>query len=186
MKARPRLFNRVVAAVLPIVLLCAPALAQTEKLDELFVQLSTADEQTAPRIEREIVTEWSKSGSAAMDLLLERGRTALQEGEPDIAIEHLTALTDHAPDFAEGWNALATAFFQAGDYGPSVEDIGKTLTLNPRHFGALSGLGMILEELGDSEGALAAYKAALAIHPRLETVKEAVERLEAEAAGQEL
>jgi Flp pilus assembly protein TadD len=121
-----------------------------------------------------------------MDLLLERGRTALQEGEPDIAIEHLTALTDHAPDFAEGWNALATAFFQAGDYGPSVEDIGKTLTLNPRHFGALSGLGMILEELGDSEGALAAYKAALAIHPRLETVKEAVERLEAEAAGQEL
>ena len=96
------------------------------------------------------------------------------------------ALTDHAPDFAEGWNALATAYFQAGEYGPSVEDIGKTLTLNPRHFGALSGLGMILEELGDSEGALAAYKAALAIHPQLETVKASVERLEADAAGQEL
>jgi Flp pilus assembly protein TadD len=121
-----------------------------------------------------------------MDLLLERGRNALQEGEPEVAIEHLTALTDHAPDFAEGWNALATAYFQAGAYGPSVEDIGKTLTLNPRHFGALSGLGMILEELGDSDGALAAYKAALAIHPQLETVKESVERLEAEAAGQEL
>jgi Flp pilus assembly protein TadD len=186
MKARARLYNLIVAALLPIFLLCAPALAQTETLDELFAQLSTADEQTAPRIEREIWAEWSKSGSAAMDLLLERGRTALQENDPEVAIEHLSALTDHAPDFAEGWNALATAYFQAGDYGLSVEDIGKTLTLNPRHFGALSGLGMILEDLGDSEGALAAYKAALAIHPQLKDVKASVERLEAEAAGQEL
>jgi tetratricopeptide (TPR) repeat protein len=186
MKARTRLYNRIVAALLPMFLLCAPALAQTAKLDELFVQLSTADAQTAPRIEREIWAEWSKSGSAAMDLLLERGRTALQQGEPEVAIEHLTALTDHAPDFAEGWNALATAYFQAGEYGPSIKDIGKTLTLNPRHFGALSGLGMILEELGDNEGALAAYKAALAVHPRLETVNASVERLEAEAVGQEL
>jgi Flp pilus assembly protein TadD len=186
MKARTRLYNGIVAALLPLLLLCAPALAQTAKLDELFVQLSTADEQTAPRIEREIWAEWSKSGSPAMDLLLERGRMAMQEGEPGVAVEHLTALTDHAPDFAEGWNALATAHFQAGDYGPSVEDIGKTLTLNPRHFGALSGLGMILEELGDSDGALAAYKAALAIHPQLANVKASVERLESEAAGQEL
>lgn len=186
MKARTRLHNRIVAALLPILLLCGPVQAQTAKLDDLFTALSTADEPSAQRIEREILTEWSKSGSPAMDLLLERGRLAMQEGEPDVAIEHLTALTDHAPDFAEGWNALATAYFQAGEYGPSVEDIGKTLTLNPRHFGALSGLGMILEELGDSEGALAAYKAALAIHPQLQDVKASVERLEAEAAGQEL
>lgn len=186
MKARTWLCNLIVAAFLPILLPCGPAVAQTAKLDELFIALSTADETSAQRIEREIVAEWSKSGSAAMDLLLERGRTALREGDPEAAIDHLTALTDHAPDFAEGWNALATAYFQAGQYGPSVSDIGKTLTLNPRHFGALSGLGMILEELGDSEGALAAYKAALAIHPQLQGVKASVERLEAEAAGQEL
>ncbi len=171
---------------MPLVLLCGAATAQTPRLDELFIALSTADEASAQRIEREIVAEWSKSGSAAMDLLLERGRTALREGDPQAAIDHLTALTDHAPDFAEGWNALATAYFQAGEYGPSITDIGKTLTLNPRHFGALSGLGMILEELGDNEGALAAYKAALAIHPQLQGVKASVERLEAEAAGQEL
>jgi Flp pilus assembly protein TadD len=186
MKARTRLHNCIVAALLPIFLLVMPAAAQTARLDELFTELSTADAQQAARIEREIWAEWSKSGSPAMDLLLERGRTAMQEGEPEIAIEHLTALTDHAPDFAEGWNALATAYFQAGEYGPSVADIGKTLTLNPRHFGALSGLGMILEELGDTEGALAAYKAALAIHPQLEGIRESVERLEADAAGQEL
>jgi Flp pilus assembly protein TadD len=186
MKARTWLCNLIVAAFLPFLLSCGPAVAQTAKLDELFIALSTADETSAQRIEREIVAEWSKSGSAAMDLLLERGRTALREGDPEAAIDHLTALTDHAPDFAEGWNALATAYFQAGQYGPSVAEIGKTLTLNPRHFGALSGLGMILEELGDSEGALAAYKAALAIHPQLQGVKASVERLEAEAAGQEL
>jgi tetratricopeptide (TPR) repeat protein len=186
MKARPSLFNHIVAALLPILLLVSPAVAQTEKLDKLFTELSTADERAAARIEREIYAEWSKSGSAAMDLLLERGRTALQEGDPELAIQHLTALTDHAPEFAEGWNALATAYFQAGEYGPSVREIGRTLTLNPRHFGALSGLGMILEELGENEKALEAYKAALAINPQLTGTKDAVERLEAEAAGQQL
>jgi tetratricopeptide (TPR) repeat protein len=110
----------------------------------------------------------------------------MQAGDMEAAIGHLTALTDHAPDFAEGWNARATAYFQAGEYGPSIEDIGRTLTLNPRHFGALSGLGMIFEQLGDEERALEAYKAALAIHPQMEGIKDTVERLETEAAGQEL
>jgi tetratricopeptide (TPR) repeat protein len=186
MKAQRRLHNRAVAAILPILLLCAPALAQTDRLDQLFRELSTADERTAQRIEREIWTEWSKSGSPAMDLLLERGREALQQGDMDLAIEHLTALTDHAPDFAEGRNALATAYFQAGDYGPSLSEIGRTLALNPRHFGAMTGLGRILEELGDPEGAVEAYEAALAVHPRLQDVKDAVDRLKAETAGQEL
>ena len=186
MKAHQPLFNRVVAALLAIFVAVTPLAAQTPKLDELFTELAAADESGAARIEREIWSEWSKSGSPAMDLLLERGRSAMQEGDPAAAIEHLTALTDHAPEFAEGWNALATAYFQVGDYGPAIEDIGRTLTLNPRHFGALSGLGMILEELGDADRALEAYKAALAIHPRLQGVLDSVERLEADAAGQEL
>ncbi len=186
MKAHHPLINRIVAALLPIFLFVAPVAAQTPKLDGLFTELAKADESDAGRIEREIWSEWSKSGSPAMDLLLERGRSAMQEGDTTAAIEHLTALTDHAPEFAEGWNALATAYFQAGDYGPAVEDIGRTLTLNPRHFGAMSGLGMILEELGDTDRALEAYKAALAIHPRLQGVLDSVERLEAEAAGQKL
>ena len=107
-------------------------------------------------------------------------------GDVAAAIEHFTALTDHAPDFAEGWNARATAYFQAGELGPSVNDIAQTLTLNPRHFGALSGLGMIFEQLEQPEKALEAYEAALAIHPHLEGVIEAVERLEAETAGTDL
>lgn len=161
-------------------------MAQTEKLDSLFEELKDADARAASRIEREIWNEWSKSGSPAMDLLLQRGRDAMAAGETAAAIEHFTALTDHAPEFAEGWNARATAYFQAGELGPSVNDIAKTLTLNPRHFGALSGLGMIFEQLEQPEKALEAYKAALAIHPRLQGVIEAVERLEAETAGTDL
>ena len=107
-------------------------------------------------------------------------------GEIEIAIEHFTALIDHAPDFAEGWNARATAYFQTGDFGPSIADIGHVLTLNPRHFGALSGLGMIFEELDQPEKALEVYKAALAIHPHMAGVLASVERLTAEAAGQDL
>lgn len=161
-------------------------MAQTETLDSLFAELKESDAQSAGRIEREIWNEWSKSGSPAMDLLLQRGRDAMAAGDMGAAIEHFTALTDHAPDFAEGWNARATAYFQAGEWGPSVNDIAKTLTLNPRHFGALSGLGMIFEQLEQPEKALEAYKAALAIHPHLQGVIEAVERLEAETAGTDL
>ncbi|HEX9856872.1 MAG TPA: tetratricopeptide repeat protein, partial [Paracoccaceae bacterium] len=152
----------------------------------LFDKLATADARAAGRIEADIWREWSKSGSPAMDLLLERGRQAMQQGDTEAAIEHLTALTDHAPDFAEGWNARATAYFQAGKYGPSVADIRRTLVLNPRHFGALAGFGMILEELGRNEQALEVYRAAIAIHPQLQGVLEAIDRLEAAAAGQKL
>ena len=186
MEALRRLHNHVVAALVALFCLTGLAAAQTEELDSLFEELKGADAQAAGRIEREIWNEWSKSGSPAMDLLLQRGRDAMASGDTAAAIEHFTALTDHAPDFAEGWNARATAYFQAGDLGPSVNDIATTLTLNPRHFGALSGLGMIFEQLEQPEKALEAYKAALAIHPQLQGVIESIKRLETETAGTDL
>ena len=186
MKAQKWLHNVILAAALPFLFIWSQADAQTVVLDELFAKLATADEQQAQRIEQDIWREWSKSGSPAMDLLLERGREAMAVGDNTAAIEHLTALIDHAPDFAEGWNARATAYFQAGELGPAISDIGHVLTLNPRHFGALAGLGMIFEQLEKPEKALEVYKAALAIHPRLAGVLESVKRLEAAASGQEL
>ncbi|RAZ87890.1 tetratricopeptide repeat protein [Cereibacter johrii] len=190
MKVRRPFHNAIVGAILPIVLGLAPAGAQTAGgpggLDELFARLKEADEAAAQRIERQIFTEWSKSGSPSADLLLERGRKALAAGDTRTAIDHLTALIDHAPDFAEGWNARATAYFQAGLFGPSMADIAHVLTLNPRHFGALAGLGTMLEQMDRPKPALEAYRAALAIHPHLDGVEQAVERLEAKAAGQEL
>ena len=186
MKAQKRLHNVILAAVLPFFLLCSQVGAQTADLDDLFAKLLTADAPTSERLEQDIWREWSKSGSPAMDLLLQRGRDAMAVGDNDAAIEHLTALIDHAPEFAEGWNARATAYFQAGELGPSISDIGHVLTLNPRHFGALAGLGMIFEQLENPKKALEVYRAALAIHPHLAGVLESIARLEAEAAGQAL
>jgi tetratricopeptide (TPR) repeat protein len=181
------ILNRIVAALLPLFLTCAGAFAEdTAKLDELFTRLKTAEVAEADRIETEIWIEWSKSGSPAMDLLLQRGRDAMELGDTRQAVEHFSAIIDHSPDFAEAWNARATAFYMAGEFGPSVADIGHVLTLNPRHFGALSGLAMILEESGKPERALEVYKAALAIHPHLEGAADAIQRLETQATGQEL
>lgn len=186
MRARASLHNLVVAAFLPLLFLCLPAFGQTAKLDDLFTRLKTADAEASMRIEQEIWIEWSKSGSPAMDLLLERGRQAMNDGATDLAIEHFTALIDHAPDFAEGWNARATAYWAAGDLGPAIADLGHALELNPRHFGALSGLGMIFEEVKRPQKALEVYRMVLTLNPHAEGVPEAVERLEAELLGQEL
>jgi len=191
MTMRGRLHNSILAAILPMFLMCAAAGAQQAggdsfKLDDLFQRLASADEAGAGRIEREIWLEWSKSGSPAMDLLLQRGRDAMTAGDKDLAIEHFSALIDHDPDFAEGWNARATAFFAAGDYGRSVADIAETLKRNPRHFGALTGLAVILEQTDRPKAALKAWAAARAIHPHLVGVEDAIERLEHDAEGQEL
>ena len=181
------ILNRIVAALLPLFLTCAAVQAEdVAKLDGLFERLKTAGEGEAGRIETEIWIEWSKSGSPALDLLLQRGRDAMDLGDIPAAIEHFTAIIDHDPNFAEAWNARATAYYMAGEFGPSVADIGTVLTLNPRHFGALSGLAMILEETGKPERALQVYRAAIAIHPHMEGAAEAIERLEKEAEGQEL
>jgi tetratricopeptide (TPR) repeat protein len=187
MRTRTAYLNRIVAAFLSLFLTCSAAFAlDTEKLDGLFTRLLSANAEEAGRIETEIWIEWSKSGSPALDLLLQRGRDAMAAGDLPTAIAHFTAIIDQDPSFAEAWNARATAFYNAGDYGPSVSDIAQALTLNPRHFGALSGLGTILEEIGDTDRALKVYKAALAIHPHLEGMAEAIERLETLDQGQEL
>ena len=158
----------------------------TAKLDGLFERLKTAEAAEAGRIEREIWIEWSKSGSPAEDLLLQRGKDAMDLGDFAAAIEHFTAIIDHDPEFAEAWNARATAYYMAGEFGPSVADIGHVLTLNPRHFGALAGLAFILEELNQPELALKALNAAQKLNPHRPNINDAVKRLERSAGAAEL
>jgi len=155
-------------------------------MSSLLAQLKSNDPSVWKQAESEIWNDWSSSGSPAMDLLLERGRDAIDAGHDKAAIDHLTALIDHAPDFAEGYNARATAYFEAGMFGPALADIAKTLELNPHHFAALAGLGMILDEMGEPKRALAAFKASAAIHPHQPAVEKAINRLRQSAAGQEL
>jgi tetratricopeptide (TPR) repeat protein len=153
------------------------------KLDGLFDQLATAQASDANLIEQTLYAEMSRSGSDAMDLLLERGRDALEAGDSRLAIEHFTALIDHAPNFAEGYNARATGYYHTGLYGAAMADIGKTLTLEPRHFGALSGMALILNELGKSEKALQALRAIEKIHPHMGGLAQRIERLELALTG---
>ncbi|WP_141693207.1 tetratricopeptide repeat protein [Thioclava sp. SK-1] len=159
------------------------ARAETAGLDRYFEELADPDYDGWSRAESDIRRAWSRSGSAAMDLLLQRGQDALDAGDIPAAIEHLTALTDHAPDFAEGWNARASAYFMAGMYGPSMVDVAHVLQLEPRHWGALAGLGMIFEEMGDEPRAREAYERSFALNPHQQDVKDALGRLQRALAG---
>ncbi|WP_245948627.1 tetratricopeptide repeat protein [Paracoccus lutimaris] len=158
-------------------------LREREDLDLLFAELAQPEGETWARAETDILRIWSRSGSAAMDLLYKRGETALDAGDTAGAIGHLTALTDHAPDFPAGWHLRAVAFYLNGDFGPALADLGQVLALEPRHFAALTQLGTMLEEMGDNRRALEAYRESLKIHPHQQDAADAVKRLEQETQG---
>ena len=154
------------------------------RLDGLFSELKKADAQNAPDIPQKIDDLWSQSGSATIDLLLKRGRKAMTAGHYEAALAHLSRAVAFAPNFAEGWNTRATVYFLNDELGRSLADIQRTLALEPRHFGALSGLGLIMERINEPAKALEAYRAALAIYPEMEAPKGGVERLSLEVEGQ--
>ncbi len=183
MSNRTHRIKCIVAALAVTVGFSLPAHADSAKLDELFDKLKQADEGTYQQIESQIETEWGKSGSASMDLLLKRGNDALAAGTPEVALEHFSALVDHAPDFAEGYNGRATAYYLTNQIGPALADIRKTLALNPRHFGAMRGLAIILEEIGRENDALEVYHQVLDLDPMSTDVKDAVDRLELKLGG---
>lgn len=183
MSARSLADKCIVAAVAVIVNLTGAAQAETTGLERYFAELADPAYAGWERAESDIRRAWSRSGSASMDLLLKRGEDAMDAGDLPSAIEHLTALTDHAPDFPEGWNARATAYYMAGQFGPSVADIAQVLRLEPRHWGALAGLGAIYDDMGQKQRALAAFRASFALNPHQQDVKDAIARLEKELAG---
>ncbi|MEM8591115.1 MAG: tetratricopeptide repeat protein [Pseudomonadota bacterium] len=160
--------------------------AVADELDPLFERLQSVDAAEYQPIEQKIWREWSKSGSPAMDLLLKRGEEAMEAGDLVKAIEHFTALTDHAPEFAQGFHARATAYYRSEKYGPALADIEVALSLEPRHFGAMTGLAVIFEELGYEAEALEVYYEVRAIHPHRENLSETIDRLEKATAGQQL
>lgn len=154
--------------------------------DALLAALLSAEKPAALRFDRQLQTLWSKSGSASADLLLKRGRDAMEVDKTRIAIEHLTALTDHAPDFAEGWHARASAYFAAELFGPALADLERALALNPRNYNAIFGLGTMLETFGDIKRAYEAYERVLALHPHHEDATNAAKRLGPQVQGTSL
>ncbi|WP_460450608.1 tetratricopeptide repeat protein [Alsobacter sp. SYSU BS001988] len=155
-------------------------------LDDLYARLSkSTDESEAKGIVASIQRRWMRSGSDTADLLFVRAMEAAGQDQP-LAIELLDRAIALQPDWAEAWNKRATIFFMMGDVTRSMADLREVLAREPRHFGALSGLGIILQQNGDRKAAYAVFQKALAINPFLADVKKAVQSLAAEVGGSDL
>ena len=156
-------------------------------LDDLFNRLAAAkDEAEAKGIANLIERRWMRSGSDTADLLLTRATDAIQAKEFPLAIELLDRVIALQPDWAEAWNRRATAFFLLEDTASAMADLRQVLTREPRHFGAWAGLGHIYNAGGDKARALEAYRKALAINPKMETLRDLVGRLAPEIDGRDI
>ncbi len=145
-----------------------PAAQDDPRLTTLFAQLRQApDAETANGVEQTIWAIWHDSGDSSVDAALAEGLRAMASRDKLGALEAFDHVVRLAPGFAEGWNKRATMHYLMGNYRASAADIEKTLALEPRHFGALSGLGLVRLALGEEAAALEAFEAALAVHPRM-------------------
>jgi tetratricopeptide (TPR) repeat protein len=173
-------------AFLAVLALAFPALARQDdaRLNDLFATLKTQEDPRAVKLlETAIWGVWMQSGSDTLDLLLTRGTQAMGAGDYPTALQLFTSITELDPNFAEGWNKRATLFYLMGAYDRSAADVDKTLALEPRHFGALSGLGMINMQLGKEKEALDAFEKALAVNPHMDSIKSEVNRLKKKLEG---
>jgi tetratricopeptide (TPR) repeat protein len=160
---------------------------RTYNLDTLFEGLKIApDVDSAKAIEESIWALWMVSGSDTCNLLMGRAKAAADGKDYDLAIKLLDAVIELKPGYTEAWNRRATLYFLQKDYGHALADLREVLLREPRHFGALSGVGLILQEIGDDRHALEAYRRALAINPHLENIDDVVKTLREKVEGRDL
>jgi tetratricopeptide (TPR) repeat protein len=142
------------------------------RLQTLFSQLKRErNEKAAQRLAGRIWEEWFKSGSASIDLMMGWAQKAIEEQKYDVALDFLDEVITLSPTYAEGWNRRATLHFMMSNYGKSMSDIDHALALEPRHFGALSGMAQILKSTGRKESALRAYQRVLDIYPMMRSAQ---------------
>lgn len=156
-------------------------------LDFLFGALRAApDEASAKHVEARIWAIWLQTPSDTVALLMTRAKAAMEVQNSDVALKLLDAVVKLRPDYVEGWNRRATLYYLRNDYAHSLADIEQVLAREPRHFGALAGLGMIMKDLGDDRRALDAFRKALAVNPHLEKVPELVKSLSEKVEGRDI
>jgi tetratricopeptide (TPR) repeat protein len=160
---------------------------QIADLNILFEALKIApDEDSAKAIEERIWTVWAVSSSDTCNLLMSRVKVASDGKDYDLALKLLSAVIAINPNYVEAWNERATIYYQKDDIAHALADIREVLVREPRHFGALSGLGLILQEIGDDKHALEAYRKALAIDPHLEHIPDVVKTLTEKVEGRDI
>jgi tetratricopeptide (TPR) repeat protein len=161
--------------------------SRTRGLDFLFGALKAApDAESAKHVEARIWAIWNATPSDTASLLMSRVKTAIDRKEPDVAIKLLDAIVKLRPDYVEAWNRRATLYYLQNDYGKSLSDIREVLIREPRHFGALAGLGMIMQDLGEEKRALEAFRKALAVNPHLERIPDLVKTLSEKVEGRDI
>src|ERR1700742_3165680 len=197
-------------AILATAVLAAPALAQDEPraaprkkppeapaklpradknrgLDFLFGALKAApDEASARHVEARIWALWMQTPSDTAALLMVRAKAAMDAQQMDVALKLLDATIKLRPDYTEAWNRRATLYYLKNDYAHSAADNAQVLAREPRHFGALAGLGLIMQDLGDDKRALDAFRKALAINPYLEKLPDLVKTLSEKVEGRDI
>jgi tetratricopeptide (TPR) repeat protein len=160
---------------------------KTRNLDFLFEALKVApDDVSAKGVEDRIWALWIASGSDTANLLMSRVKVAIEAQDLDLAIKLLNAIIELKPDYVEAWNRRATLYYMKKDFGHALLDIQQVLAREPRHFGAMSGLGMILQEFGDEKHALEVFRRALAVHPRLQRIPDLVKSLSVKVEGRDI
>ena len=160
---------------------------RAERLDKLFADLKRErNEKAAERIANQIYMVWNDSGSASVDLMMQWAQKAIQDQKFDVAMDFLDEVVTLQPDFVEGWNRRATVNFLMKNYAKSMADIDKVLELEPRHFGAISGLAQIMVDTGRKEQALKAWQRVLDLYPMLRNAQQQVSTLSEELAGESI
>ena len=160
---------------------------RNRNLEFLFGALKAApDDASAKSVEDRIWAVWTSAGNETTNLLMSRAKKATDDKDYDLALRVLGAVIEIKPDFTEAWNRRATVYFIKKDYGNSLADISKVLAKEPRHFGALSGLALIMQEIGDEKHALEAYRKALDVYPRLKGVGDKIKTLKEKVEGRDI
>jgi tetratricopeptide (TPR) repeat protein len=155
------------------------------RLDTLFGELQVVTEaNSAHIIQMTIWRVWSESGSDTVDLLMQQASKAMSRRDNAKALLLYNSIVDQMPGFAEGWNRRATLYYMMGRMEESRADIERTLELEPRHFGALSGLGLVNISLGNEKAAYDAYQRALKVNPHLSHAKAESKRLRKKIKGE--
>ncbi|WP_163265323.1 tetratricopeptide repeat protein [Chelativorans alearense] len=161
--------------------------AEASRLDQLFADLKQErNEVAARRIAERIREEWLASGGATADLLIEWARNAAADEKYHVALDLLDETTTLYPEYVEGWNSRALVHLMMNDYSRAMVDLSRTLTIEPRHFGALSGLAGILRATGREEQALEVYRRMLDIYPMQRSAQRALIRLVEEQSDERL
>ena len=174
------LTGRIIAVLILLVYsLTSPADQNDPALDRLFERLTiTTSDEEASNITREIWQRWTANDDPAVSQLMQTGIRALNYSTYRRALQSFDRVIEMAPEFAEGWNKRATLYYHIKEYRRSIDDIKETLRLEPRHFGAWSGLGLVSIAQENYSGALAAFKKALSINPHIANIRRYVQKLE--------